>query len=76
MRQPRNADADSRVWEGADVNGASRLPAAAPLGNAATSERSNVREQPRPSPYRIFNFDVGPTRLGAAAARAEAPAAR
>jgi hypothetical protein len=23
-------------------------------------ERSNVREQPRPTPYRILNFDVGP----------------
>jgi hypothetical protein len=48
------------MWEGADANGASRLPAAAPLGNAAKGERSNGREQARPSPYRIFDFDAGP----------------
>jgi hypothetical protein len=59
MRQPQNADtnADSRVWEAADANGASRLPTPP---NASKGERSNVREQPRPSPYRIFNFDAGP----------------
>ena len=51
----------SRVWEGPDANGASRLPAPLPvLSNASKGECSNVREQPRPSPYRIFNFDVGP----------------
>jgi hypothetical protein len=54
-----SANADSRVWEGADSNGASRLPAPL-LNNACDGQRSNVREQPRPSPYRIFNFDVGP----------------
>jgi hypothetical protein len=60
MRQLRHGQADYRVWEGADANGASLLPAAAPLSNAAESECAYVREQPRPSPYRIFNFDVGP----------------
>jgi hypothetical protein len=55
-----SANADSRMWEGADRNGASRLPAPPVLTNASKGERSNVREQPRPSPYRIFNFDVGP----------------
>jgi hypothetical protein len=55
-----SANADSRVWEGADFNGASRLPAPPAPTDVSKGERSNVRDQPKPSPYRIFDFDVGP----------------
>src|SRR5687767_13227564 len=63
-RAPREPDLLCRhATEGADANGASRLP---PPPNASEGERSNVREQPRPSAVPHLQLRRGPTRLGAA----------